>query len=171
LSLFACFRRRTAVNVNDVDRDTTAMPADDDERRRKIDRLLEPLDAASTTPQPVLFPRDTRRAPLSAFLKGCSLQGATRVTASDRQRLWRLCASSTGPWRAMFPALLGPRRRQRGRTLRLNRGSTARSVLQWGHVVDVEGQGVRVCDVGKDGFLQWGQVVVDVEGAPHLKLA
>ncbi len=39
---------------------------DDDDRRREIDRLLESLDAASATPQPVLFPRDARRAPLSA---------------------------------------------------------------------------------------------------------
>ena len=37
---------------------------DDDQRRREIDRLLESLDAASATPQPVLFPRDARRAPL-----------------------------------------------------------------------------------------------------------
>jgi hypothetical protein len=41
---------------------------DDDERRREIDRLLEALDAASATPQPVLFPRDARRASLSALV-------------------------------------------------------------------------------------------------------
>ena len=42
---------------------------DDDERQREIDRLLEALDAASVTPQPVLIPRDARRAPLSAFIE------------------------------------------------------------------------------------------------------
>jgi hypothetical protein len=36
---------------------------DDDDRRREIDRHLQSLDAASATPQPVLFPRDARRAP------------------------------------------------------------------------------------------------------------
>ncbi len=66
---------------------------DDDERRREIDRLLESLDAASATPQPVLFPRDARRAPLSAFIEGFSLHAATRVMASDSRGLWRLCAS------------------------------------------------------------------------------
>jgi hypothetical protein len=65
---------------------------DDDDRRREIDRLLEALDAASATPQPVLFPRDARRAPLSAFIEGFSLHAATRVMASDRRGLWRLCA-------------------------------------------------------------------------------
>ena len=65
---------------------------DDDERRREIDRLLQSLDAASATPQPVLFPRDARRAPLSAFIEGFSLHAATRVMASDRRGLWRLCA-------------------------------------------------------------------------------
>ena len=65
---------------------------DDDQRRREIDRLLESLDAASATPQPVLFPRDARRAPLSAFIGGFSLHAATRVMASDRRGLWRLCA-------------------------------------------------------------------------------
>ena len=65
---------------------------DDDDRRREIDRLLQSLDAASATPQPVLFPRDARRAPLSAFIEGFSLHAATRVMASDRRGLWRLCA-------------------------------------------------------------------------------
>ena len=65
---------------------------DDDDRRREIDRLLQSLDAASATPQPVLFPRDARRAPLSAFVEGFSLHAATRVMASDRRGLWRLCA-------------------------------------------------------------------------------
>jgi hypothetical protein len=60
---------------------------DDDERRREIDRLLESLDAASATSQPVLFPRDARRAPLSAFIERFSLQVATRVMASGRRRL------------------------------------------------------------------------------------
>jgi hypothetical protein len=40
----------------------------------------------------VLFPRDARRAPLSAFIEGFSLHAATRVMASDRRGLWRLCA-------------------------------------------------------------------------------
>ena len=65
---------------------------DDDDRRREIDRLLQSLDAASATPQPVLFPRAARRAPLSAFIEGFSLHAATRVMASDRRGLWRLCA-------------------------------------------------------------------------------
>jgi hypothetical protein len=65
---------------------------DNDDRRREIDRLLEPLDSASATPQPSLFPRDGRRAPLSAFIEGFSLHAATRVLASDRRGLWRLCA-------------------------------------------------------------------------------
>jgi hypothetical protein len=65
---------------------------DNDERRREIDRLLESLDAASATPQPSLFPRAGRRAPLSAFIEGFSLHAATRVLASDRRGLWRLCA-------------------------------------------------------------------------------
>ena len=65
---------------------------DNDDRRREIDRLLESLDAASATPQPSLFPRDGRRAPLSAFIEGFSLHAATRVLASDRRGLWRLCA-------------------------------------------------------------------------------
>ena len=65
---------------------------DDDDRRREIDRLLESLDAASATPLPPLFPRDERRAPLSAFIEGFSLHAATRVMASDRRGLWRLCA-------------------------------------------------------------------------------
>ena len=74
---------------------------DDDERRREIDRLLESLDATSATPQPVLFPRDARRAPLSAFIEGFSLHAATRVMASDRRGLWCLCAyGARGPWRA-----------------------------------------------------------------------
>ncbi len=33
-----------------------------------------------------------RRAPLSAFIEGFSLHAATRVLASDRRGLWRLCA-------------------------------------------------------------------------------
>jgi len=57
---------------------------DDDERRREIHRILQSLDAASATPQPVLFPRDARRAPLPAFTEGFSLHAATRVMASDR---------------------------------------------------------------------------------------
>jgi len=71
---------------------------DDDERQREIDRLLEALDtldAASATPQPVLIPRDARRAPLSAFVEGFSLHAATRVMASDRRGLWRAEALPT----------------------------------------------------------------------------
>jgi hypothetical protein len=40
----------------------------------------------------VLFPSDARRAPLSAFIEGFSLHAATRVMASDRRGLSRLCA-------------------------------------------------------------------------------
>jgi len=40
--------------------------SDDDDRRRAIDHLFQSLDAASATPQPALFPRCERRAPLSA---------------------------------------------------------------------------------------------------------
>jgi hypothetical protein len=39
-----------------------------------------------------LFPRTERRAALSAFVEGFSLHAATRVMASDRRGLWRLCA-------------------------------------------------------------------------------
>jgi hypothetical protein len=35
----------------------------------------------------VLFPRDARRAPLSAFIEGFSLHAATRVMASVRAAL------------------------------------------------------------------------------------
>jgi len=66
--------------------------SDDDDRRRAIDHLFQSLDAASATPQPALFPRSERRAPLSAFVEGFSLHAATRVMASDRRGLWRLCA-------------------------------------------------------------------------------
>jgi cell division septation protein DedD len=65
---------------------------DDDARRREIDGLLEALDATSATPAPALFPRTERRAALSAFVEGFSLHAATRVMASDRRGLWRLCA-------------------------------------------------------------------------------
>ena len=65
---------------------------DDDARPRELDGLLEALDTSSATPAPALFPRPERRASLSAFLEGCSLHAATRVTASDRRGLWRLCA-------------------------------------------------------------------------------
>jgi hypothetical protein len=58
-----------------------------------VDRLLQQLDAPSTMPQPSLFPRADRRASLSAFVEGFSLHAATRVLASDRRGLWRLCAS------------------------------------------------------------------------------
>jgi Putative transposase/Transposase zinc-binding domain len=66
--------------------------SDDDDRRHEIDRLLQQLDASSATPQPSLFPRPQRRASLSAFVEGFSLHAATRVPASDRRGLWRLCA-------------------------------------------------------------------------------
>jgi hypothetical protein len=66
--------------------------ADDDDRRREVDRLLQILDTASATPQPSLFPRTPGRAALSAFIEGFSLHAATRVPASDRRGLWRLCA-------------------------------------------------------------------------------
>ncbi len=65
---------------------------DNDDRRREIDRLLESLDAALATHQPSFFPRRGRRAPLSAFIQGFSLHAATRVMASDRLCIWRLCA-------------------------------------------------------------------------------
>lgn len=67
---------------------------DDDDRRREIDRVLQALDAASASPPPALFqvPSPQRRASLSAFIEGFSLHAATRVPASDRRGLWRLCA-------------------------------------------------------------------------------
>ncbi len=64
----------------------------DEPRRREIDGLLQALDATSATPAPALFPRTERRASLSAFVEGFSLHAATRVMASDRRGLWRLCA-------------------------------------------------------------------------------
>jgi hypothetical protein len=66
---------------------------EDEPRRGEIDGLLEALDATSATPAPALFPRTERRAALSAFVEGFSLHAATRVMASDRRGLWRLCAS------------------------------------------------------------------------------
>jgi hypothetical protein len=66
--------------------------ADDHDRRHEVDRLLQQLDASSATPQPSLFSRHERRASLSAFVEGFSLHAATRVLASDRRWLWRLCA-------------------------------------------------------------------------------
>ena len=65
---------------------------DDEPRRREIDGLLEALDATSATPALALFSRTERRASLSAFVEGFSLHAATRVMASDRRGLWRLCA-------------------------------------------------------------------------------
>ena len=65
---------------------------EDEPRRREIDGLLQALDATSATPAPALFPRIERRAALSAFVEGFSLHAATRVMASDRRGLWRLCA-------------------------------------------------------------------------------
>ena len=62
---------------------------DDDARRRELDRLLQSLDAASATPQPVLFPRDARRAPLSAFIEGFSLHAATPSRTVAAVRVWR----------------------------------------------------------------------------------
>jgi hypothetical protein len=61
---------------------------EDDERRHEIDRLLQSLDATSATPQPALFPRDARRAPLSAFIEGFSLQriGGTERLFNERRR-------------------------------------------------------------------------------------
>jgi hypothetical protein len=64
----------------------------DESRRREADRLPASLDAASATPAPTLFARSGRRAPLSAFIEGFSLHAATRVMASNRRGLWRLCA-------------------------------------------------------------------------------
>ena len=54
--------------------------------------MLSALDAASATAAPALFPRTTRCSPLSAFIEGFSLHAATKVMASDRRGLWRLCA-------------------------------------------------------------------------------
>jgi hypothetical protein len=66
--------------------------ADDETRRREVDCLLQVLDATSATPAPALFPKQQRRASLSAFVEGFSLHAATRVLPSDRRGLWRLCA-------------------------------------------------------------------------------
>ncbi len=76
---------------------------DDDDRRREIDRLLESLDATSATPQPVLFPRDARRAPLSAT-KTPSSVGTGHFASSLRSRAQ--CASKapsgTSTWKWTF---------------------------------------------------------------------
>ena len=65
----------------------------DDHRVREVDGLFAALDKASAQAPPTLFPLlPTRRAPLSAFLEGFSLHAATRVMASDRRGLSRLCA-------------------------------------------------------------------------------
>ena len=66
--------------------------AGDDHRVREFDGLFAALDTASAQPLPTLFPLPTRRAPLSAFVEGFSLHAATRVMASDRRGLSRLCA-------------------------------------------------------------------------------
>jgi hypothetical protein len=50
-----------------------------------------PTGTSSATPSS-LFPRAERRASLSAFLEGFSLHAATRVMASNRRGIWRLCA-------------------------------------------------------------------------------
>ena len=79
--------RRVMSKLNRFFDDNDNDDDNDDEGRREIDRLLESLDAASATPHPVLFPRDARRAPLSAFIEGFSLHAATRVMASGRRGL------------------------------------------------------------------------------------
>ena len=66
--------------------------AGDNHRVREVDGLFAALDSASAQPPPTLFPLATRRAPLSAFVEGFSLHAATRVMASDRRGLSRLCA-------------------------------------------------------------------------------
>ena len=66
--------------------------AGDDHRAREVDGLFAALDKASAQPSPTLFPMPVRRAPLSAFVEGFSLHAATRVMASDRRGLSRLCA-------------------------------------------------------------------------------
>jgi hypothetical protein len=65
---------------------------DDDDRRREVDQVLHALDAASVAPTPSLFPRTERSSSLSSFIEGFSIHAATRVMASDRRGLWRLCA-------------------------------------------------------------------------------
>jgi len=66
---------------------------DDSDRQREVDGLFAALDKSSAQPAPALFPAPpARRTPLSAFADGFSLHGATRVLASDRRGLWRLCA-------------------------------------------------------------------------------
>jgi len=98
---------------------------DDDARHREIDALLEALDAASATPAPSLFPRAERRASLSAFLEGFALHAATRVMASDRRGLWRLCAY--GARGALAASRLGERSvRQRATSSSPNPASAVR---------------------------------------------
>jgi hypothetical protein len=68
---------------------------DDDERRREIDRLLEALDAASATPQPVLFsPRCAAGAVVGVHrgllaARGDPRDGQRPSRAVAPLRLWR----------------------------------------------------------------------------------
>ncbi len=62
-------------------------------------------------------------------------------------------------------ASMGPRRRRRGRSAFKAASSAAAALLQWGHVVvDVEGLVKPTFCTPIRSKLQWGHVVVDVEG-------
>ena len=76
---------------------------------------------------------------------------------------WKVARRERNLW-SHVAASMGPRRRRRGRIRSAFRVLASTSALQWGHVVvDVEGQ-TRASERKKDGRLQWGHVVVDVEG-------
>ncbi len=83
-------------------------------------------------------------------------------------------ATSSSTWKAVKVsgerryqglASMGPRRRRRGRSHSSRPTPVSTFLLQWGHVVvDVEGTTVRPPRKAGLCVLQWGHVVVDVEG-------
>jgi hypothetical protein len=68
---------------------------DDDERRREIDRLLESLDAASATPQSVLFPSDAT-APSTSPSSACTAMSAQHLASAAWSRWSQLSLVASG---------------------------------------------------------------------------